>query len=76
VASSRPVKPSRLSHHLTEAREAKRGVRLDRDNKLITLAEVQALADLGGKNDPTAASEMNPERLGVGHPSNMPHIRS
>jgi hypothetical protein len=37
---ARPVKPSCFSHNLTGAHQAKRTVRLNRDKKLITLAEV------------------------------------
>jgi hypothetical protein len=46
---------------------------LHRDQELITLAEVQLLAELSRKNQATTVAELDRERVGTGHPKNMPH---
>ena len=43
--------------------------------KLISLVEVQPLADLSGKNEAPAVAEMNPEMVATAHLSGIPHIR-
>ena len=55
--------------------KAKRAVRLKRDMKLISRVEVQPLADLSGKNQAPAVTEMNPELVATAHLSGIPHIR-
>jgi len=59
---------------LAWARQAKRAAGQHRNEELITLAEVQPLADLGGKNQPTGTSEMNREL--IGHVSGISHVYS
>jgi hypothetical protein len=48
---------------------------LHRDQKLITLAEVQLLTDLGGKNEASTVSELDLKCLDVGHALSQPQIR-
>jgi hypothetical protein len=43
--------------------------------KLISHVEVQPPADLGGKNQAPAVTEMNPELVPIAHLSGIPHIR-
>jgi hypothetical protein len=43
--------------------------------KLISRVEVHPLADLGGKNQAPAVTEMNPELVAIAHLSGIPHIR-
>ena len=73
MAGSGPVKSPRPSEDLAWPREAKRAAGQHRNEKLITLAEVQPLADLGGKNQPTAVAEVNRKRVCLGHVNNLPH---
>jgi hypothetical protein len=57
------------------ARETQRAVWLHRDEKLVTLAEVQLLADFGRKDQPPAVPELNAKSFGVGHLTNIPHVQ-
>ncbi len=72
----RPVKPPGFSDDLTGAHQPKRTVRLHCDKKLITLAEVQQLADLGRKNQATPVSKLDAKRLSVDHPISVPQLLS
>jgi len=47
---------------------------LYRDEELITLMEVESLPNLGRKDQPTAVSKLNRERVAVGHTANIPRV--
>jgi len=72
----RPVKPPGFSDDLTGAHQPKRTVRLHCDKKLITLAEVQQLADLGRKNQASPVSKLDAKRLSVDHRISVPQLLS
>jgi hypothetical protein len=57
------------------ARETQRAVWLHRDEKLVTLAEVQLLAELSRKDQAPAVSELNVKGFGVGHVTSIPRVR-
>jgi len=72
----RPVKPPGFSDDLTGAHQPKRTIRLHGDKQLITLAEVQPLADLGRKNQASPVSKLDAKRLTVDHPMSVPQLLS
>lgn len=69
-----PVKPSCLPHDLTGGHQAKRAVRLHRDKKLVTVAEVQPLADHSRKEDAPPVSNLDARRLRVDLGNGVPQI--
>jgi len=73
---ARPVKPPGFSDDLMGAHQPKRTVRLHRDKKLVTLAEVQPLADLGRKNQASPVSKLDAKRLRVEHRISVPQTLS
>jgi len=70
--SLRTVKPSCFSHDLARAHQTKRTVRLHRDKELITLAQIQSLAELSGKNQASPVSKLDAKRLRVDHALSVP----
>jgi len=56
ISCPRPVNPTCLSDDLTGAREPKRAVRRHHDKELIPVVEVQPLANLSRKHQPSTVS--------------------